>query len=105
VDVGATVDYWDDQDDVYRVHLRRRQVITARLLAGPAATRLSLWRPGTTRVNTSVPALERRRLARSRTDGAGQLLRYRARSAGWYFVQVRAEEPGFGRYSLRVTRP
>ena len=47
----ATIDFWDDQIDVYRVHLRKGQGI-ALSLRGPERTdaNLVLWKPGTSRV-------------------------------------------------------
>ena len=49
--IKATIDYWDDQVDVYKIKLRRGQRLVARL-RGPRGTNtnLFLWKPGTRRV-------------------------------------------------------
>jgi subtilisin family serine protease len=51
--ISATLDYWDDQVDVYRVRLAKGQRLYARLT--PSATAhvvLTLWPPGTKRVES-----------------------------------------------------
>jgi subtilisin family serine protease len=102
--IEASIDFWDDQNDVYRVRLRQRQRIVARLPRGPDGTKLFLWKPGTTRVDSAAPALQRRRLARSHQVAGVQQIAFRAprRRGGWYFLQVRIEQPGAGRYTLHV---
>jgi len=104
--IDATLDFWDDQNDVYRVHLRPRQRLVARLDRAPGGSRLFLWRPGTTRIDSTSPALQRRRLATSRLVGGDEQLTYRAprRRGGWYFLQAKLEEPGAGRYTLKATK-
>ena len=46
--IDATIDFWDDRIDVYRVYVRKGQRIDASVL-GPSApgANLVLWRPGT----------------------------------------------------------
>jgi len=99
-DVGATIDYWNDRDDVYRVYLRAGQRLAA-TWAFDTATRpaLMLWRPGTTAVDeASIP--DRRLLARP----AGAALSYTASAAGWYILDVRMTRPGGGAYRLLVDK-
>jgi len=50
--VKATIDFWDDQIDVYRLYLKKDQKVKL-LLNGPEAStsNLLLWKPGTKRVN------------------------------------------------------
>jgi hypothetical protein len=98
--IRPTIDYWDDQLDVYRIRLRRGQRLVARL-RGPRGTdtNLFLWKPGTRRVAGS--AVDRRLLAaQSRSPGSVERIRARAQVTGWYFLEVKASTPGAGRYSL-----
>jgi len=96
----ATIDYWDDQLDVYKIKLRRGQRLVARL-RGPRGTNtnLFLWRPGTRRVAGSTA--DRRLLAaQSTSPGSLERIRVRAQETGWYFLEVKVSTPGAGRYSL-----
>ncbi|HEX5174136.1 MAG TPA: S8 family serine peptidase [Gaiellaceae bacterium] len=100
-DVAATLDYWDDPVDVYRVHLDRGQRLHARLAAhwSAAAVDLSIWRPG-------LPVLRGRKgmVAATARAGRAQRLGYRAAHAGWYYVQLRVSHHGGGRYALQLTK-
>jgi hypothetical protein len=101
--VLASVDYWDDRIDVYRIRLRRGEGLRASV-RGPAGTdtNLRLWKPGVRRIGA---AASRRLLAAGSTrPGAVESVTYRAPSAGWYFVQVSMREEGAGAYSLRLER-
>lgn len=101
--VVASLDYWDDRRDVYRVRLRRGERLRA-AIRGTAGTdmNLMLWKPGLRRLG---PATNRRLLAaRSTGPGATESVSYRAPAAGWYFVQVSMREEGAGGYSLRLDR-
>jgi hypothetical protein len=101
--VLASLDYWDDRRDVYRVRLRRGEGLRASI-RGSAGTdmNLMLWKPGVSRLG---PATSRRLLAaRSAGPGATESVSYRAPSTGWYFVQVSMREEGAGGYSLRLDR-
>jgi Subtilase family len=103
--VNATLDYWDDQIDVYRVRLARGQTISVSL-RGPAGTdsNLILWRPGTQQVEGLSPALQARRLAESAHAGATEHFIHRARETGWYYVEVKLTTPGGGPYRLRIAK-
>jgi subtilisin family serine protease len=108
-DFSATIDYWDDQIDVYRVRLRSGQRLRA-TLRGPRGlqTSLFLWKPGTRRVDGL--AVDRRRLAARATVGREvKRIRYRAQTRGWYYLQVKLSTPGAGKYTLswakRAPRP
>jgi serine protease len=99
-EVAATIDYWNDPDDVYRVYLRAGQRLVARWGAD-TTTRpaLALWRPGTTAVDeASIP--DRRLLVRP----AGAALAFTAKAAGWYLLDVRMTQPGSGAYRLLVDK-
>lgn len=101
--VLASVDYWDDRADVYRVKLERGEGLRASV-RGSAGTdmNLMLWEPGVRRIGT--PASRRLLAARSARPGAVESVAYRAPVTGWYFVQVSMREEGAGAYSLRLAR-
>jgi subtilisin family serine protease len=89
--VTATLDYWDDPVDVYRVRLaggERLNVVLDAHWAG-AAVDLTLWH-GKTVAQTTHP-------------GKTQRLSYRALRAGKYYVELR-DRAGAGRYSLQLTK-
>jgi serine protease len=99
-EVVATVDYWNDRDDVYRVYLRVGQLLTA-TWGADSTTRpaLALWRPGTTAVDAaSVPV--RRLLARP----AGSGLSFTAKVAGWYLLDARTTRAESGPYRLVIAK-
>ena len=100
-EIEATLDFWNDQTDVYRIRLRRGQRILARLrgFTRGAETTLALWRPGTKRVDGLSNA---RRLAVRDDVGTVKEIRFRARrAAGWYYLQVKLSTPLASRYTLR----
>jgi subtilisin family serine protease len=100
----ATVDYWDDPVDVYRVPLRARQALSAKLAGATAGASLSLelWLPGTVHVDraTSSSFLATEAMA----PGPAQHLRYVAPKQGFYFVEVRATSPDFSPYTLTLAK-
>jgi hypothetical protein len=101
--VNASVDFWDDQNDVYGVYLRAGHRLDVSL-AGPEGTNpsLALWNPAAERVD----------------DLSGQELRMRASirpadrehlgavagATGWYFVHVKLGTPAAGAYRLTIVR-
>jgi subtilisin family serine protease len=100
----ATVDFWDDQDDVYAIRLQKNQPVYVGLTGSDTSIDLSLafWLPQTRSIE-GVASLRYRARASTRT-GARQYLSYRARSAGTYFVQVRISSPGLTRYRLTIVK-
>jgi subtilisin family serine protease len=84
---GATLDYWDDPVDIYRVKLARGQRLLARVRARPT-------------VKLILRSGPKARLAES-PAGQKQRLAYRVRRTGWYYVEVRTVV-GAGRYTLRL---
>jgi subtilisin family serine protease len=101
--VTATIDYWDDEIDVYRIHLNARQRLRLRLDGPPSTnTNLLLWKPGTVHVNDL--RTQRLRAAESIKGGPNQRIAYRVPSRGWYYVEVKLTTPGFGGYTLSITR-
>jgi subtilisin family serine protease len=97
----ATLDYWDDRADVYRVKLVPGQRLQARVLAhwAHAAIALSVWRPGTKTVFSKRGAA-----AHTTHPGKTQRLSFRARVSGWYYVELRLTHHGSGRYALHLTK-
>ncbi len=85
--IDATLDFWDDNIDVYRVHLNARSKLFARL-TGPGTVKLALWAPGTTHVE-GLDVDTKARLAQGRKVGAQVRLAYRASQAGIYYLEVK----------------
>ena len=85
--IDATLDYWDDNIDVYRVHLGKGARLFARGTPSAAgAVRMSIWAPGTQHVDTlDTSSL----LARSQAAGGQARIAYRAKVAGTYYVEVK----------------
>ena len=101
--VRATVDFWDDHDDVYAVHLHQGQRLVASLRAAATGTALAVWAPAARSVNDFSG--QRLRLGVSATPGHDERLFWTAAVTGWHHVQVRiAEAAGPVRYRLTVTR-
>jgi subtilisin family serine protease len=93
---NATLDFWDDPVDVYRVRLVRGERLHARVAAG--------WSNAS--VGLSFLSLQghRDRVARTAHAGRTQRLSYRAQHTGWYAVKLRIGRHGGGRYALHLTK-
>jgi subtilase family protein len=99
----ATLDFWDDRVDVYRIRLVAGQRLRA-TLRGPTglSTSLIVWRPGTVRVEgTRSRGL---RAAQSTGPGPTHRVAYRVPTTGWYYVEAKLGSRGFGSYALSVSR-
>jgi len=87
--IEATLDFWDDNVDVYRVHLNAGSRLYAHVDPKTAATvRLALWAPGTKtveglRVDTSA------RLTVGRRVGPQFRLAYTAPESGVYYLELK----------------
>jgi subtilisin family serine protease len=101
--VRATLDFWDDQVDVYRVRLARGTRFRA-TVRGPSGltSSLLLWRPGTAHVNDLRG--QDRRAAQSLGPGSTHRIAYRVPAAGTYYVEVKLASRGFGAYTLTLVR-
>jgi hypothetical protein len=105
--IDASLDYWDDNLDVYRVRLVRGQRLFVRLSPAAAAkVRLQLWAPGTDHVDgLDVRAV---RLADSHEAGRQVRLSYRVRAGGVYYLAAkvvsRTPEPVQYHLALAVSR-
>ncbi len=97
----ATLDWWDDPTDVYRVHLNRGQGISVVVRAGPKLDpSLILWKPGLDRLADARSDLRARRSIHG--PGVPERIAYRAHRSGWYYVQVKLARPGFGPYRITL---
>jgi stage II sporulation protein D len=103
--VKATLDFWDDQVDVYRVNVGKGERLKT-FLRGPVGTQtnLILWRPGTKHVEGLSEVVQRMRVTQSTRAGSNEALSYRPSEGGWYYVEVKMAGPGSGRYSLRLAK-
>jgi subtilisin family serine protease len=101
--IEATLDFWDDQSDVYAIRLRRGQWVYASV-RGPAGTdtNLILWQPGVRHVDDfgSLHLVAKQ----SARPGPHEYLQYRAAKTGTYYVQVKLGSRGAGRYKLVIVK-
>jgi subtilisin family serine protease len=104
--VTATLDYWDDDVDVYRIHLSARQRLFARLTPAAGRVTLTLWQPGTQRIDGLHVRIQDR-VATSRRVGAQSRLAYTAESAGVYYLEAKLAAPvrPIVQYRLALAKP
>jgi subtilisin family serine protease len=102
--LNATVDYYDDPVDVYRVELTGHERLSANLVGGwpGAKVSLTLWKPRTTKVDEAGSS--GLRAAQSAAPAAVQQIRFTAPGRGWYYVEVKVTAPGYGPYTLSLTK-
>jgi hypothetical protein len=96
----ATLDAWDDPNDVYAVHLRRGQGMSVLVRSGSLDTSIALWKPGLRALALASDDFRARRSIHP--AGAPERLAYRAHRAGWYYLQVKLAQGGSGSYSIRI---
>jgi subtilisin family serine protease len=101
----ATLDYYDDPVDVYRVALGPHERLVAKVNGNWAGAQvdLILWRPGTRRIE-NMKAQKTLRAAQSASPGAVQRVTFTAPGRGWYYVEVKAASPGSGSYALSLVK-
>jgi hypothetical protein len=102
--VKATVDFWDDQDDVYAIHLRKSQRVYVGLTGEDQDDdlNLALWLPKTWSIY-DVRTLPYR-IRTSARPGGREYFSYRAARGGTYYIQVRISTPGSARYQLTIAK-
>ena len=102
--INATLDYYDDPVDVYRIALSGHEQLDAALQARwtGANVNLILWKPGTT--NLATANARKLQAAHSLTPGPAQHVGFTARWRGWYYLEVKDASPGFGPYTLTLTK-
>src|SRR5207244_11395553 len=85
--VKATIDFCDDQIDVYRLYLKKDQKVKL-TLSGPesSTSNLLLWKPGTKHVND----LRNQHLRAAQAIGPGPThgIGYKAPVSGWYYAEA-----------------
>jgi hypothetical protein len=101
---NATVDFWDDQDDVYAIQLRKGQQVYVGVTAADlkADLSLALWLPGTPSVDDLTKLRFRARL--SARPGGREYLTFRATQAGEHYVHVKMSARGATRYRIIVLK-
>lgn len=88
----ASLDFWDDQDDVYAVYLRSGEKLYVSLVpAVPGNVALALWRPSAESVSDLAGVHLRVRV--SHRSGRRQRLAWTADEEGWHFLQARLTGP------------
>ena len=100
----ATIDYWDDQDDVYAIQLDRNQPVYVGLTGSDSTLDLSLalWLPKARSLENVEDS--RFRVRTSALPGSRQYFSFRASRTGTYYVQVRIASPGAMRYRLAIVK-
>lgn len=101
----ATIDYFDDPSDVYRVYLRRGRTATLSL-TGLDGTKpmIVLWRPGIQHVTEVTRLAVRSGSVLRFGKGASVTLRYRVARTGWHYVEVKAPSRKGGAYRLAIAK-
>ena len=100
--VRASVDFWDDQDDVYAIYLRRgERLYTSLVPAVPSNVVLALWRPGTAQVTGLAPPDRRVRI--STRAGRRQRLAWTGVQEGWHYLQARLTAPSHPPVAYRLS--
>jgi subtilisin family serine protease len=102
--INAEVDFWDDQDDVYAIKLKKGQRAYVGLTGSDVTADLSLalWLPKTRSIGDVRNLRFRARI--SARPAAREYFSHRAGKAGTYYVQVRMSSPGVTRYRLTIVR-
>jgi subtilisin family serine protease len=100
--VRATIDYFDDPNDVYRVRIRAGQRLVLALHGPGGRSTLAVWRPGTAHIADVTAIAVRSGSVLAYRSGANPPLSYRAARTGWYYVNVKAPRRGGGAYTLAV---
>ena len=98
----ATLDWWDDPNDVYRIHLAKGQRLTVLVHAGPKLDpSIVLWKPGLDALADARSDLRARRSIHG--PGVPERIRFKAPRSAWYYLQVYLARPGFGPYRIHLT--
>jgi hypothetical protein len=102
--INAEVDFWDDQDDVYAIKLKKGQRAYVGLTGSDVTADLSLalWLPKTRSIGDVRNLRFRARI--SARPAAREYFSHRAGKAGTYYVQVRMSSPGITGYRLTIVK-
>ncbi len=97
----ATLDWWDDPNDVYRIHLDRGQRLSVYVRASAKLDpSIVLWKPGLRNLSDARSDLRARRSIHG--PGVPERIRFKAHRTAWYSLQVKLAKPGFGAYRIRL---
>jgi subtilisin family serine protease len=100
--VKASLDFWDDQDDVYAVYLHPGEKLYASLVPSQdARVALALWRPET--VAVADLARQDLRVRLSNRPGRRERLSWKADQTGWHFLQARLTAPTVSPVAYRLS--
>ena len=100
----ATLDWWDDPNDFYRIHLVRGQRLSVLVTAGPKVDpSLVFWKPGLQALADARSDLRAKRSIHP--AGAPERIHFKAHRTAWYTLQVRLARPGIpsGPYRIHLT--
>ena len=98
----ATLDWWDDPNDVYRIHLVRGQRLSVLVHSGPKVDpSIVLWKPGLHALADARSDLRARRSIHG--PGVPERIRFRAHRTGWYYAAGQAGAAGHsGAYRIHL---
>lgn len=97
----ATLDWWDDPNDVYRIHLNRGQRLSVYVRGNSKIDpSIVLWKPGLQNLADARSDLRARRSIHG--PGVPERIRFKAHRTAWYSLQVKLAKPGFGAYRIRL---
>lgn len=103
VSVQATIDWYDDPNDVYRVYLRHAKPVTVRVAGLATKATLVVWPPGTVNVTDVTQVAVRSGRVIAYKTARAPVLRVEVPSDGWYFVELKARaRAGYQSYRLTV---
>ena len=99
----ATLDWWDDPNDVYRIHLVKGQRLSVLVRPGNSKldTSIFLWKPGLHALADARSDLRARRSIHG--PGVPERIRFKAHRTAWYSLQVKLARPGFGPYRIHLS--
>jgi subtilisin family serine protease len=98
----ATLDWWDDPNDVYRIHLDKGQRLTVLVHASSQLDpSIVLWKPGLDALADARSDLRARRSIHG--PGVPERIRFKAHRSAWYYLQVDLARPGLGAYRIHLT--
>jgi hypothetical protein len=99
----ATIDWWDDPYDVYRIHLRAGQSVSVAAKPHVAADiSLVLWKPELRALADADASLRAKRSVHP--PGATEWIHYRATAPGWYSLEVLLANSGSGSYRIKIRK-
>jgi hypothetical protein len=96
----ATLDWWDDPNDVYRIHLVRGQRLSVLVSSEKVDPSIVLWKPGLHQLDDARSDLRAKRSIHP--AGTPERIHFRAHRTAWYTLQVRLARPGFGPYRIHL---